>query len=416
MTQENHSSGAIVTGDNSKEEILLKGSTAHIDLAQEIKNLLRVLGTKELNLENVEQPSMALWWDNKGTPNETMVLAVGIDDKDDLYLTLDDGCGADVQIWESCGQLSDNDLEPILENIREYMGKPSKMSFQELAERAFALPIEETIPFFCKESLDDYAWGITKTRQLEADLIVVGIYGGGMTFMYDLTGDPDAGELAGFLHNILTIFTQESVWLKPRAFCTKGAAGAAEKFYSALSVNNRRKLVDRACTVYDGDSQVTIDPTLPQKPKVSGILNMLTGVLNDWWNYQDYETRQSISNLTDEGFGSLDEHDRAMNDNWKRLLVEEKLTLWRQFWNKNESDMAPELLTKISSHLHNLTQIDQHNDLSLIFMDEQKRHEIDMQPWIDEWHACECDFAAWFAKLPAGMQARVVEYYKNFNE
>ncbi len=92
-------------------------------LIEQIKNLLRVLGTKELNLENVEQPSMALWWDNKGAPNETMVLAVGVDDKNDLYLTLDDGCGGDVQIWESCGQLSENDLEPALENIRERMAE-----------------------------------------------------------------------------------------------------------------------------------------------------------------------------------------------------------------------------------------------------------------------------------------------------
>lgn len=66
------------------------------DLAGEIKNLLRVLGTKELNLEDVEYPSMALWWDNKGDSNESTVLAAGIDDKDDLYLTLDDGCGGDV--------------------------------------------------------------------------------------------------------------------------------------------------------------------------------------------------------------------------------------------------------------------------------------------------------------------------------
>lgn len=135
------------------------------------------------------------------------------------------------------------------------------------------------------------------------------------------------------------VFGRESehFWQKWCHYAEPSAAGAAEKFYSALSVNNRCKLVDRACTVYDGDSLATTAP-------------------------------------------------------------------------------APELLAKISSHLHNLTQIDQHNELSLIFMDEQKRHEIDMQPWIDEWHACECDFAAWFAKLPAGMQARVVEYYKNFNE
>ncbi len=186
------------------------------DLAGEIKDLLRVLGTKELDLGSIEQSSMALWWDNKGRANETTVLAVGIDDKDDLYLTLDDGCGGDVQIWESYGQLSDNDLELVLENIREYMARPVKTSFRELAERAFTLPAGETISFFCQESLDDYAWGVTKTRQLDADLIIIGIYGGGMTFMYDLTGDPDAGELAGFLRNILSAFTPEGVWLKPR--------------------------------------------------------------------------------------------------------------------------------------------------------------------------------------------------------
>lgn len=186
------------------------------DLAGEIKNLLRLLGTNELDLRNAEQPSMALWWDNKGRANETTVLAVGIDDKDDLYLTLDDDCGGDVQIWESYGQLSDNDLELVLENIREYMTGPAKISLRELADRTFALPAGEAISFFCQKSLDDYAWGITKTRQLDADLVIIGIYGGGMTFLYDLTGDPDAEELAGFLHNILSGFTPENVWLKPR--------------------------------------------------------------------------------------------------------------------------------------------------------------------------------------------------------
>lgn len=100
------------------------------DLAGEIKDLLRVLGTKELNLEDVEYPSMALWWDNKGDPNESTVLAVGIDDTDDLYLTLDDCCGGDVQIWESYEQLSDNDLELVLENIQEYMEQCSDPDHQ----------------------------------------------------------------------------------------------------------------------------------------------------------------------------------------------------------------------------------------------------------------------------------------------
>lgn len=95
------------------------------DLTGEVKNLLCVLGTRELRLENVEQPSMALWWDNHGDPHEITVQTVGIDDKDDLYLTLDDDWGGKVQIWESFGQLSDNDLELVLENIREYMDQRS---------------------------------------------------------------------------------------------------------------------------------------------------------------------------------------------------------------------------------------------------------------------------------------------------
>lgn len=194
-----------------KREPLADGADTMIG---QIKTLLRAISKDHLSLENVEQPSSALWWDNKGQPNETMVLAVGMDNKGDLYLTLDDGCGGDVQIWESCGQLSDNDLEPVLENMREHMTKPTEMSFQELAERAFALPAGESISFFCKESCDDYAWGITKTRQLDTDLVIVGIYGGGMTFMYDLTSDPDAEELGMFIRNILLAFTPDNIWIK----------------------------------------------------------------------------------------------------------------------------------------------------------------------------------------------------------
>lgn len=184
-------------------------------LATQIKGMLRTLGTKEFDMGLVENSSMALWWDNHGNPHETTVLAVGIDDKDDLYLTLDDDCGGDVQIWESYGQLSDNDLELLLENIRKCMAGCNKMSFRELAERAFALPEGGTISFSCKESGDGYGWGITKPRQLDANLVIVGIYGGGMTFLYDLTGDPDAEELAGFLGNILSAFTPNNVWIKP---------------------------------------------------------------------------------------------------------------------------------------------------------------------------------------------------------
>lgn len=123
-------------------------------------------------------------------------------------------------------------------------------------------------------------------------------------------------------------------WDKWCEFYREYRGGAAEMFYAGLSDDNRRKLVDRACAVYNGNSLATPVP-------------------------------------------------------------------------------SPELMAKISSHLHTLGQLDQHNELSLIFWNEQKSHEIDMQPWIDEWHACECDFAAWYAKLPADMQTRAIEYYRN---
>lgn len=103
MTQEKQSAAGVVAGNRQQAPTLIG----------QIKDLLRTINVNELSLEEVEQPPMALWWDNKGTPRETMVLAVGVDDKGDLYLTLDNGCGGDVQIWESCGQLSDNDLESV---------------------------------------------------------------------------------------------------------------------------------------------------------------------------------------------------------------------------------------------------------------------------------------------------------------
>lgn len=108
--------------DSGATVLLVEGMGFEIvndTLIGQIKTRLRATGKDYLSLGNVEQPSMALWWDNKGNPNETTVLAVGMDNEGDLYLTLDDGCGGDVQIWESYGQLSDNDLELVLENIKE---------------------------------------------------------------------------------------------------------------------------------------------------------------------------------------------------------------------------------------------------------------------------------------------------------
>lgn len=91
------------------------------NMIDQIKQLLRTKGTNELSLEKIEQPARALWCDNNGEPQESVVLAVGMDDDGDLFLTLEDDCGGEVQIWESYGQISDNDLETVLETIQEYM-------------------------------------------------------------------------------------------------------------------------------------------------------------------------------------------------------------------------------------------------------------------------------------------------------
>ena len=45
-------------------------------------------------------------------------------------------------------------------------------------------------------------------------------------------------------------------WEKWCSFCNKTASGAAEKFYSNLSDDNRRLLVERAVALYDGRSGV----------------------------------------------------------------------------------------------------------------------------------------------------------------
>ena len=127
-------------------------------------------------------------------------------------------------------------------------------------------------------------------------------------------------------------------WAKWCEFFREYRGGAAEMFYAGLSDDNRRKLVERACAVYNGNSRAATDPALPQRLQVSVILDMITGALNEWWACQDYETRLSITHLTDEGFGTLDEHDRAMKNYWKELPVEHKITLWRQLRNKNGSE------------------------------------------------------------------------------
>lgn len=93
------------------------------NMIDQIKQLLRATGTNELSLEKVKQPARALWRDNNGDPQESVVLGVGMDDDGDLFLTLEDDCGGEVQIWESYGQISDNDLKTVLESIQEYMAE-----------------------------------------------------------------------------------------------------------------------------------------------------------------------------------------------------------------------------------------------------------------------------------------------------
>lgn len=122
----------------------------------------------------------------------------------------------------------------------------------------------------------------------------------------------------------------EHFWSKWCSYAGPSATGAAERFYSALSDNYRRKLVERACTVYDGDSLTTEVPT-------------------------------------------------------------------------------PELMAIISSHLHSLRRIDQQNELSIIFMDEQVHDNFDMAPWLAQWDG---DFASWYAALPHNMQRKVMDYYR----
>lgn len=93
------------------------------DVCGDIKNLLMTIGTDDFCLANVEAPSVAMWRDNKDNIYETTVLRVGMDKENDLYLLLDDGWADEVTIWESAGQLSDNDLDMVRDNIIERLNE-----------------------------------------------------------------------------------------------------------------------------------------------------------------------------------------------------------------------------------------------------------------------------------------------------
>ncbi len=60
---------------------------------EKIKNLLKYNDISLFPIiQGEEKESIyAMWWDNKGNPNEGLVLNVGIDDKDDLYIVVDNG-------------------------------------------------------------------------------------------------------------------------------------------------------------------------------------------------------------------------------------------------------------------------------------------------------------------------------------
>ncbi len=50
----------------------------------------------------------------------------------------------------------------------------------------------------------------------------------------------------------------EHFWKKWVALFREDSHGAVERFYAALSPDNRQKLVDRACEVYNGSSRTEI--------------------------------------------------------------------------------------------------------------------------------------------------------------
>lgn len=89
----------------------------------------------------------------------------------------------------------------------------TKIAIGKLAEQVILMPIGNTIDFSCLAD-DDYIWGIIKIRLLDSNLVVLGIYGGGMTFMYDLTCETDSAELADFITRSLPLYAEGNIWLK----------------------------------------------------------------------------------------------------------------------------------------------------------------------------------------------------------
>lgn len=55
-------------------------------------------------------------------------------------------------------------------------------------------------------------------------------------------------------------------WEKWETLFLRYHEGAAERFYAELSPDNRRRLVNRACEVYDGWSRIQPDPSRQTPP------------------------------------------------------------------------------------------------------------------------------------------------------
>lgn len=82
-------------------------------------------------------------------------------------------------------------------------------TLQELAEAAFALAPGDGIDFRCDE--DGEGWNISKINIQDTDLIVMGIYGGGHTYIHDLVDNDDSDLLEDFIGEKLAHYTPSHV-------------------------------------------------------------------------------------------------------------------------------------------------------------------------------------------------------------
>ncbi len=105
-------------GDHSDPTSSIAGIA---ELAEDIKKQLRDIGTDELRINTDNNPISALWWNNRGEPNNGEVLYVGTDAENDLFLKVDDSSGVHVSIWESHGEMTRALLEVVRNLVIERM-------------------------------------------------------------------------------------------------------------------------------------------------------------------------------------------------------------------------------------------------------------------------------------------------------